>query len=175
MEEEIVKGRQLDLGSTVGVIATVALRKKVHRVGSLWSVMCPAFGFMYLFSFSAPVGFQPNREPLWGGYSTTLKSFYWGPYTSAFLHEFQVHGPVFIMGPFTFVFQLTTVHCWSMWNSCTSHCRFMISRFPCYCSNFVSCYYCFACLSSLKQAIFCCHFHFSSFIHLWLDGFLMSF
>lgn len=105
MEEETVKGRQLDLGSTVGVIATVALRKKVHRsritlkchVSCLW---------VHVFVFTLCSG---RISTQWG--ATVRRIFYWGPYTSAFLHEFQVHGPVFIMGPFTFVFQLTTVHC----------------------------------------------------------------
>lgn len=43
--------------------ATLALRKRVPGVGWLWSVTCLAFGFMYLFSLPAPVGFQPNGEP----------------------------------------------------------------------------------------------------------------
>lgn len=132
--------------------ATLALRKRVYRTGLLWSVTCPAYGFMYLFSLPAPVGFQPNGEPQWGGYSNTLKSFYRGPYTRVLLrhmYELELHGPVLLSrGPFTFVFQLTTVQSyggwavcwWSMQNVKLMHVNgpIMISWLQCYYCSLVS-------------------------------------
>lgn len=139
---------------------------------------------MYLFSLPAPVGFQPNGEPQRGGYSNTLKSFFiGGPYMRAFLHEVKLHGPVLLSrGPFTFVFQLTTVQK-LYWLMCVlmihaecethalpwPHCRFMISRLPCYYRSLVSMLLLLCViLFSDAEAIFCCR----SFIHL---CFVMSF
>lgn len=91
MEENTVTRKAMGLGFHDGCewkrYATQASSKRFHRVGLLWSVTCPAFGFTYLFSLPAPIGFQLNGEPQWGGYSNTLKSFYRGPYVRAFLHE----------------------------------------------------------------------------------------
>lgn len=134
--------RQWDLGFMMGVIENAMPHwpwgRGVHRLGSLWSVTCPAFGFMCLFSLPAPIEFLLNGEPEWGGYSNTTKSFYHGPYVMALLHF--SHGPVIFRRPFlTFEFHLTTVQndlCWfvcqwvTLGNSAFqwSPCRFIVSR-----------------------------------------------
>ena len=171
-----LRERQWDLGFMMGVSGNAMphwpSRKRVRRVGSLWSVTCPAFGFMYLFSLPAPVGFWLNGEPLWGGYSNTLKSFYRGPYTRALLHELELRQSWGSFFAICFSADHRVKICVLMIHAeCETHapqsslCRFMISRLHCFRCSLVS-----------IMLLFCFNFiSYSGFVLLLLSFIHLSF